>query len=69
MLEFLSKLFTEQLTLSADLWLIVLMMVVLVAFLVPLIVGLVAGAFTKIKGNMKGAVKQPKTLSPSSAII
>lgn len=62
MLEFLSKLFTEMLTLAADLWLIVLMAVVLLAFLITLIVGLVSGPFAKIKANMKGVVKQPKTV-------
>ena len=61
MLDFLIKLFTEQLTLSADLWLIALTVVVVLAFLIPLIMGLVTGAFSKIKGNMKRAVQKPST--------
>lgn len=61
MLDFLIKLFGEQLKLSADTWLIVLMAVVIVTFAVSLIAGLVGGAFNKIKGNMKRAVKNPNT--------
>ncbi|MDE7106738.1 MAG: hypothetical protein K2O39_00260, partial [Clostridiales bacterium] len=61
MLEFLKKLFTEQLKLSADMWLTVLMAVIIVAFAVALIAGLVGGAFNKIKGNMKRAVQKPNT--------
>ena len=62
MLDFLKKLFTEQLKLSADMWLMVLMAVVIVAFAVALIAGLVGGAFNKIKGNMKRAVQKPNTV-------
>lgn len=61
MLDFLNKLFAEQLKLSADMWLILLMAVMLVAFAVSLIAGLVGGAFNKIKGNMKRAVQKPNT--------
>ena len=62
MLDFLSKLFTEQLKLSADTWLMLLMAVIIIAFAVALIAGLVGGAFNKIKGNMKRAVQKPNTV-------
>lgn len=61
MLDFLITLFTEQLSLSADLWLIVWTAVVVLAFLIPLVAGLVSGEFAKIKGNMKRTVQKPSS--------
>lgn len=59
MLEILDKLFGEQLKLTAEYWLIVLVCVVAVAFLVTLIVGLVVGRFKKIKAVMRMATANP----------
>ena len=59
MLEALNKLFTEQVKLSTDMWLIVLTAVVFVAFLVTLLIGLFAGNFKKIRSLMKAVAANP----------
>lgn len=59
MSESLYKLFTEQLKLSADLWLIVLLCVVVLAFVVSLLIGLLTGRLKQIKGAMRFAVSKP----------
>lgn len=61
MLDFLITLFTEQLVLSADLWMIIWTVVVVLAFVISLVMGLVTGAFAKIKGNMSRAAQKPST--------
>ncbi len=59
MLEALNKLFTEQVKLSTDMWLIVLTAVVFAAFLVTFLIGLFAGDFKKIKSLMKAVAANP----------
>ncbi len=61
MLEALTKLFTETLKLSADVWLIICLAVLVVAFAVPLIAGLVAGRLKAVKTVMKSAIAHPQT--------
>ena len=61
MLEALTKLFTETLKLSADVWLIICLAVLVVAFAVPLIAGLVAGRLKSVKTVMKSAIAHPQT--------
>ncbi len=60
MLETLNKLFGNQLSLSGDVWLFVMLGIVVLAFAVTLIVGLTAGMFNKIKAVMKRAVAKPE---------
>lgn len=53
MIGIFSKMFTEQLKLSPDLWLIALAAIVVVAFAVPVALGLVSGSFKTISSRMK----------------
>ncbi|MCH5164974.1 MAG: hypothetical protein J1G01_01055 [Clostridiales bacterium] len=58
----MTKMFTETLGLSADLWLTISLIVVVVAFLVPLLMGLLSGKFKAIKAAMKSAIAKPQTV-------
>jgi len=62
MLKSLYKLFSEQLGLSADLWIIISAVVVVVAFLVALIVGSASGKLKTVRSAMKLAISQPSTV-------
>lgn len=62
MLEFLKKLFEEQMKLSPELWLMVMMSVVAAAFIVTLIMGLTVGKFAKIKSLMSSAASNPSNV-------
>ncbi len=60
MLKTLRELFGNQLSLSGDIWLYVMLGIVVLAFAVTLIVGLTTGMFNKIKAIMKRATAKPE---------
>lgn len=59
MSDFLSKLFTETIKLSPDMWAIVALAIVAVAFIVALVMGLLTGNYKKIKSLMRAIGANP----------
>lgn len=59
MTKSLYKLFSQQLGLSADVWMILAVVIVVLAFAVTLVIGLVSGKLKSTKAAMKLAISQP----------